>query len=178
MPPFDPDEEIGINLAPKWKIWLENFQMYLVALPIKRKLYHIISSRTAYAWDFTSNSRNWKRWWFWYSSRKIKCIFRASKTSLVWCLSISTSQTEQHGDTWPIPYYRLRSLFQHCDFADSDFEIMLQIVLHGTSSRLNKTGIVWPKECVWSTAIPTSNLSLKIFWGHLDNKRFPVPSNY
>ena len=31
MPPFDPDVEIGINLAPKWKIWLEDFQMYLVA---------------------------------------------------------------------------------------------------------------------------------------------------
>ena len=25
MPPFDPDTEIGTNLAPKWKIWVDDF---------------------------------------------------------------------------------------------------------------------------------------------------------
>ena len=31
MPPFDPDAEIGVNIVPRWHIWLEDFQMYLVA---------------------------------------------------------------------------------------------------------------------------------------------------
>jgi hypothetical protein len=25
MPPYDPDTEIGTNLAPKWKIWVDDF---------------------------------------------------------------------------------------------------------------------------------------------------------
>lgn len=37
IPPFDPDAEIGTNLAPKWKIWIEDFQMYLVASGITDK---------------------------------------------------------------------------------------------------------------------------------------------
>ena len=31
MPPFDPDTEIGALVAPKWKVWLEDFEMFLVA---------------------------------------------------------------------------------------------------------------------------------------------------
>ena len=31
MPPFEPDAEIGLNLAPRWRIRLEDFQLYLAA---------------------------------------------------------------------------------------------------------------------------------------------------
>ena len=31
MPPFDPDVDIGQNIAPRWKIWSEDFKTYLVA---------------------------------------------------------------------------------------------------------------------------------------------------
>ena len=34
---------------------------------------------------------------------------------------------------------------KRCDFADPDFEIMLQIVLYGTSSRLRKQALRDPK---------------------------------
>ena len=37
MPSFDPDAEIGVNVAPRWHIWLEDFQMYLVAREITDK---------------------------------------------------------------------------------------------------------------------------------------------
>ena len=37
MLPFDPDAEIGVNLAPKWKIWLQDFEMYLVASGVTDK---------------------------------------------------------------------------------------------------------------------------------------------
>jgi hypothetical protein len=37
MPTFDLDVEIGIKLAPKWKIWLEDFQMYLVTNSVADK---------------------------------------------------------------------------------------------------------------------------------------------
>jgi hypothetical protein len=42
-------------------------------------------------------------------------------------------------------YTRLRSLSQYCDFAAADFEIVLQIVLYGTSSRLSKQALCDPK---------------------------------
>ncbi len=42
-------------------------------------------------------------------------------------------------------YTRLRSMGKRCDFADIDFEIMLQIVLHGTSKRLRKQALRDPK---------------------------------
>ena len=38
-------------------------------------------------------------------------------------------------------YTRLRTLSKRCDFADPDFEIMLQIVLYGTSGRLRKQAL-------------------------------------
>ena len=44
-----------------------------------------------------------------------------------------------------INYTRLRSLSQNCDFHDPDFEIMVQIVLYGTSSRLRKQALRDPK---------------------------------
>ena len=42
-------------------------------------------------------------------------------------------------------YTRLRSLSQNCDFHDPEFEIMVQIVLYGTSSRLRKQVLRDPK---------------------------------
>ena len=42
-------------------------------------------------------------------------------------------------------YTRLRTLSKRCNFADADFEIMLQIVLYGTSSRLRKQALRDPK---------------------------------
>ena len=37
MPPFDPDSEIGANIGPKWKVWLEDFEMYITANGITDK---------------------------------------------------------------------------------------------------------------------------------------------
>lgn len=37
MPPFDPDAEISVNVAPRRYMWLETFQMYLVATGISDK---------------------------------------------------------------------------------------------------------------------------------------------
>ena len=42
-------------------------------------------------------------------------------------------------------YTRLRTLSKRCNFADANFEIMLQIVLYGTSSRLRKEALREPK---------------------------------
>ena len=37
MPPFDLDSEIGANIGPKWKVWLEDFEMCITANGITDK---------------------------------------------------------------------------------------------------------------------------------------------
>ncbi|CAB4042629.1 Hypothetical predicted protein [Paramuricea clavata] len=37
MPLFDPDSDIGANIGPKWKIWMEDFEMYITANGITDK---------------------------------------------------------------------------------------------------------------------------------------------
>ena len=39
---------------------------------------------------------------------------------------------------------RLRGLAKHCEFADADFEIKIQVVANGTSSRLRKKALQDP----------------------------------
>ena len=31
MPPFDPDADVGVSVAPKWKLWVSDFKTFLVA---------------------------------------------------------------------------------------------------------------------------------------------------
>ena len=42
-------------------------------------------------------------------------------------------------------YARLRTLAERCEFGNTDFEIMLQIVLKGSSSRHRKQALRTPK---------------------------------
>ncbi len=30
MPPFDPDVDVGASVAPKWRLWVADFQTFLV----------------------------------------------------------------------------------------------------------------------------------------------------
>ena len=31
MPPFDPDVDVGASVGPRWRIWLEDFETFVVA---------------------------------------------------------------------------------------------------------------------------------------------------
>ena len=31
MPPFDPDADVSVSVAPKWKLWVSDFKIILVA---------------------------------------------------------------------------------------------------------------------------------------------------
>ena len=48
---------------------------------------------------------------------------------------------------------RLRGLAKHCEFADADFEIKVQIVTNGTSSRLRKKALQDPTYTLTNTLI-------------------------
>ena len=64
MPPFDPDAEIGVNIAPRWHIWLEDFQMYLVATGItdkKKKRALLLYQAGPKVRDIFRDTGKWKR---------------------------------------------------------------------------------------------------------------------
>ena len=31
MPPFDPDADVGASVGPRWRIWLDDFETFVVA---------------------------------------------------------------------------------------------------------------------------------------------------
>ena len=148
MPPFDPDVEIGINLAPKWKVWLEDFQMYLVASGVtdktKKRALLLYQAGPRVREIFRQLPDNGNDDDFDTAVEKLNAYFEPQKHRLY---DVYQFRQAKQGNTETLDQYytRLRSLSQHCDFTDSDFEILLQIVLHGTSSRLRKQALRDPK---------------------------------
>ena len=96
---YQPYAEIGVNVAPRRHIWVEDYQLYLVTTGI------ISNHKTIVYTTFISFGKPSKG-----MQRRLTNIIRDYK----YC-----------------PCKR-------CDFADADFEIMLQIILFDTSIRLRK----------------------------------------
>ncbi len=141
MPPFDPDVDIGQNIAPRWKIWIEDFKTYLVANGITDKkrqqalLLHQAGPRVREIFrqlpDTGENDD------IDTAIEKLNSYFEPQKHRLYEVYKFRQTRQEVN-ESIDLYYTRLRSMEKRCDFADIDFEIMLQIVLHGTSKRLRK----------------------------------------
>ncbi len=148
MPPFDPDVDIGQNIAPRWKIWIEDFQTYLVANGITDKK----RQRALLLYQAGPRVREIFRQLpdtgedddIDTAIEKLNSYFEPQKHRLYEVYKFR--QTRQEVNESIDQYYtRLRSMGKRCEFADIDFEIMLQIVLHGTSKRLRKQALRDPK---------------------------------
>ena len=145
MPPFDPDAEIGTNVAPRWKIWLEDFQTYLVANGImdKKRQRALLLYQAGPREIFRQIPDNGDADEFDTAVTKLNEHFEPQKHRLYEVYKFR--QTPQETESIDQYYTRLRSLSQRCEFTDADFEIMLQIVLHGSSRRLRKQALRDPK---------------------------------
>ena len=141
MPPFDPDTEIGTYLAPNWKIWIDDFKTYLIATGITDKkrqrslLLYQVGSRVREIFrqlPDTGEDSDLDT-----AVTKLNEYFEPPKHRLY---EVYKFRQAAQGNNESIDqcYTRLRSLAERCEFEDSDFEIMLQIVLKGSSSRLRK----------------------------------------
>ena len=144
MPPFDPDAEIGVNLAPKWKIWLQDFEMYLVASGVtdnkKQRALLLYQAGPRVREIFRQIPDHGDDDDFDTAVNKLNAYFEPQQHRLYDVYQFrQTKQGEM--ETLDQYYTRLRSLSQNCDFHDPDFEIMVQIVLYGTSSRLRKQAL-------------------------------------
>ena len=144
LPEFSPDAEIGSSLAAKWKLWMEDFEMFILA-----------SGMT---------DPKWKRALLLYQAgQRVREIFRqlqdtgtesdydTAKTKLqeyfepqqnrryaVYQFRQAKQEPEETLDQF---HTKLRSLAQTCAFHDVDFEIEQQIITAGTSSRIRKRAL-------------------------------------
>ena len=135
MPPFDPDAEIGVNIAPRWHIWLEDFQMYLVATEItdkkKRRALLLYQAGPKVREIFRQIPENGNDDDFDKAIELLNAHFEPQKHRLYDVYEFRQAK-QGSAETLDQYYMRLRTLSKRCDFTDPDFEIMLQIVLYGT----------------------------------------------
>ena len=137
MPPFDPDSHIGGNIGPKWKIWLKNFEMYIIANGITAKakkralLLYQAGARVREIFRQIPDDKDDKD--YNKAVERLNEYFKPQKHRLYEAYKFREARQDV-SETLDQYYTRLRSLATGCEFADPDFEIMVQIVLCGRSS--------------------------------------------
>jgi hypothetical protein len=164
MPPFDPDNEIGTNLAPKWKIWIEDFQMYLVATGITDKkrqralLLYQAGARVREIFRQLPDTGDDLE----TAVAKLNEYFEPQKHRLyeVYKFRQAAQENNESIDQY---HTRLRSLAERCQFENMDFDIMLQIVLKGSSSRLRKQALRDPKMTLKDLLIAGRQIEMSNF---------------
>ena len=147
LPPFDPDATVGASLAPRWKTWVSDFTTYLVANAIdnnKRKralLLYLAGSRVREIFRHLTDTGGDED--FDTALTALTKYFEPHRNRLY---EVYTFRQAFQEPTETIDQYhtRLRGLAENCEFADADFEIIMQIVLHGTSSHLRKQALKNP----------------------------------
>ncbi len=132
----------------RYDLTLTDFQMYLVASGIidkkKKRALLLYQTGPRVREIFRQLPNNGNDDDFGTAVEKLTAYFEPQKHRLY---DFYQFRQAKQGNTETLDQYytRLRNLSQHCDFTDSDFEILLQIVLHGTSSRLRKQALRDPK---------------------------------
>ena len=151
LPPFDPDLDVGASVGPRWRTWLADFETFVIANDItddKRKralLLYQAGSRVREIFrqlHDTGEDKDYKK-----AVDKLNEYFEPQKNRLYEVYKFRQAK-QQEGETLDQFHTRLRSRSQTCEFADAalDFEIMMQIVVGGRSSRLRKASIARPQN--------------------------------
>ena len=150
LPSFDPDTDLGASVGPRWKTWLADFVTFVIANDItddKRKRALLLFQAGSRVREIfrqlqdTGEDEDYKK-----AVDKLNEYFEPQKNRLNEVCKFRQAKQEE-GETLDQFHTRLRSLSQTCEFADAslDFEIMLQIVIGGRSSRLRKQALRDPK---------------------------------
>ena len=147
MPPFQPRCD-PTNTSARWTQWLERFTIYLLATNItddaqKRALllyqagaevHEIFKTLTD-----TGEAKDYKK-----AVDALTKHFEPEKNQ-IYQIYVFREATQLASESIDEFHTRLRALAKHCEFNDADFEIKMQIVCKGTSSRLRKKALRDPK---------------------------------
>ena len=138
-PPLDPDATAGASLAPRWKTWVSDFTTYLVANAItddthkRALLLYLAGPRVREIFRHLPDTEDEAD--VTTALTKLNNYFELQHNHLyeVYTFRQAFQEPNESNDRY---HTRLCGLADTCDFSDADFEILLQIVLHGTSSHL------------------------------------------
>ena len=140
MPAFEPRQD-PTKTSARWTQWLERFNSYLVAADIKDEtrtravLLYTAGPEVAEIFktlEDTGEAKDFKK-----AVDALTKYFEPQKNR-IYQTHLFRQATQSQEKTIDQFYTRLRRLAQHCEFQDIDFEIKMQIVCNGTSSRLRK----------------------------------------
>ena len=145
MPPFNPD---GANVAQKWKILLAYFKTYLIASNITDKkrqhalLLYETGQRVREIFHQLPDTKGDDA--FDTAVTKLTSYFEPQKNKLFKVYTFRKAVQGPNG-TLDLFHTRLRTLAENCEFHDLEYEIQVQIVIGGRSTRLRKQALRDPK---------------------------------
>ena len=143
MPAFEPRQD-PTNTGARWTQWLERFNTCLVAADIndetRKRALLLYTAGPEVAKIFktledTGEAKEFKK-----PVDALTKYFEPQKNRIyqIYLFRQATQTPEETIDQF---HTRLRQLAQHYEFQDIDFEIKMQIVCNGTSSRLRKRAL-------------------------------------
>eukprot|EP00794_Sanderia_malayensis_P021135 gene21135-23211_t len=132
MPPFDPDVDVGSSVGPRWRIWLDDFETFVVANAItddtRKRALLLFQAGPRVREIFrqlpnTGEAKDYKK-----AVEKLTEHFEPQRNKLYEVYKFRQA-AQQPNETIDKFHTRLRSLAQSCEFTteDMDFQIMIQI---------------------------------------------------
>ena len=141
MPVFHPEAEVGASIATRWKNWIANFDMFIIASgntdPNRKRALLLYQAGPRIREIFkqipgTGNDDDYE-----LAKDKLREHFEPQKNRRYEVYRFRKA-TQESQETLNQFHTRLRSLAETCEFADVEFEIELQIIIGGNSSKIRK----------------------------------------
>ena len=145
MPSFEPRSD-PTSTSARWSRWLERFNTYLVAADIKddgKKRALLLYQAGSEVYEIFKTLEEDEAKDFKSVVKALKKYFEPEK-NVIYQTYIFRQATQGKEEGIHEFHTRLRGLAKHCEFADADFEIEMQIVTNGTSSRLRMKALQDP----------------------------------
>ena len=144
MPLFEPKAD-PTNTSPRWTQWIERFNTFLIASNIKdpsrKRALLLYQGRPEVHKIFktlpdTGDEKD-------FDNKAVQALTKhfEPEKNRIYQTYMFRQATQQENETIDEYHTRLRQLSKHCEFADVEFEIKMQIVCNGTSSRLRKKAL-------------------------------------
>ena len=144
LPEFNPDCEVGSSLAARWRLWLSDFDTFLIASGIhdaSRKralLLYQAGSRVReifHQLEDVGTDADYDQ-----ARDKLTAYFEPQKNQRYEVYKFRQTRQEE-GETLDKFHTRLRNLSSNCEFTNPDFEIEQQILTGGSSSKIRRRAL-------------------------------------
>ena len=144
LPEFNPDGEVGSSLAARWRLWLSDFDTFLIASGIRdasRKralLLYQAGSRVReifHQLEDVGTDADYDQ-----AREKLTAYFEPQKNQRYEVYKFRQTR-QKEGETLDKFHTRLRNLSSNCEFTNPDFEIEQQILTGGSSSKIRRRAL-------------------------------------